>query len=134
MCGQFSSISASWSSDSRHSRERSDRRLTPETRSAQSDSDGDLNVYARCEEITPMACSTALRESRPNTAGWLIHSRLDSSSASSARMVLASMPAAGVKGLFAWGEGVRGRVSPPLLWVGDELPVLPVPLEASFRR
>src|SRR4051794_17393526 len=44
--------------------------------------------------MTPMACRTALRLSRPNTAGWLIHSRLDSSSASSAATVLASMPLA----------------------------------------
>lgn len=49
-------------------------------------------------------------------------------------MVLASMPAAGVNGLLACGEGVRGRVSPPLLCVGDEVPVLPVALEASGLR
>ena len=34
------------------------------------------------------------------------------------------MPAAGVNG--ACGEGVRGRGSPAVLWVGDEVPVLPV--------
>ena len=34
------------------------------------------------------------------------------------------MPAAGVKALFACGEGVRGRASPLLLCVGDELPLL----------
>jgi hypothetical protein len=44
---QFSSISASWSPVSRHCRDRSVRRLTPVMRSAQSDSEGDLNVYAR---------------------------------------------------------------------------------------
>jgi hypothetical protein len=50
-------------------------------------------------------------------------------------MVRASMPVAGVKGLSAWGEGVRGRSSPLLLLVvGDESPVLPVALGASLRR
>lgn len=125
---------ASWSPDSRHSRERSESRLTPWIRSAQSDSEGDLYVYARCEEMTPIACNTAFLESRPKTAGWLIHSKLDSSSASSAYMVLASMPAAGVNGLLACGEGVRGRGSPAVLCVGDEVPVLPVVLAASCRR
>lgn len=84
--------------------------------------------------MTPMACSTAFLESRPKTAGWLIHSKLDSSSASSACIVLASMPAAGVNGLLACGDGVRGRGSPALLCVGDEVPVLPVMLGASGRR
>lgn len=41
--------------------------------------------------MTPMACSTAFLESRLNTAGWLIHSRLESSSASKAATARVSM-------------------------------------------
>lgn len=62
----------------------------PAIRSAHRLSDGVRNVYPRCELMTPMACKTAFRESRPKTAGWLIHSRLDSSSASKADTVRTS--------------------------------------------
>lgn len=66
--------------------------FTPPTRLAHKPSIGVRKVNALCELMTPMACRTAFRLSRPNTAGWLIHSRLDSSSASRAATVLASMP------------------------------------------
>lgn len=60
--------------------------------------------------MTPMACRTALRLSRPKTAGWLIHSNDAASSVSSADMTSVSMPAAGVKGPIGsrrGGVGVR---------------------------
>jgi hypothetical protein len=60
--------------------------------------------------MTPMACKTAFLLSRPKTAGWLIHSKLLSSSASSAATVAGSMPGAvvcGGSGALESGEGVR---------------------------
>ena len=87
-----SSVNAS-SPASRHSREYSVIRLTPVTRSAQIDSEAVRKVYARCEDMTPMDCKTAFRESRDKTAGWLIHSKLDSMSASKAFIVARSTPA-----------------------------------------
>lgn len=70
--------------------------LIPGTLSAHCASDGVRKVYARCEDTTPMAWSTALRESRLNTAGWLTHSKAASSSASRAVMVEESTAATGV--------------------------------------
>ena len=63
-----SSINAA-SPASRHSRDLDVNRLIPDILPAQSDSEGVLKVYPRCDEMTPMACSTAFLESRPNTAG-----------------------------------------------------------------
>lgn len=50
----YSSINAS-SPASRHNRDSSVRRFTPETLSAQCASEAVRNVYALCEEITPIA-------------------------------------------------------------------------------
>ena len=86
---------------------------------------GVRKVYPRWLLMTPIACRTAFLLSRPKTAGWLIHSRLASSSASRAETVFASMPAEEptdrlsfepLAGIVLWpvviadvGEGVRRR-------------------------
>src|SRR6478735_972898 len=72
---------------SRHSRLFSVSFLTPLTRQAHSPSIGVRYVKARWELITPIACRTAFLLSRLKTAGWLIHSRLLSNSASRAATV-----------------------------------------------
>lgn len=87
---QLSSISAVSSPTSLHSLLLSASFLMPAIRSAHKLSTGVRNVYPRCELMTPIACNTAFLESLPNTAGWLIHSRLDSNSVSKADTVRAS--------------------------------------------
>lgn len=88
-----SSIIPSPPASSLHSRLLSVNFLTPVTRLAHKLSIGVRKVNARWLLMTPIACRTALRLSRPKTAGWLIHSRLASSSASRAATVLTSTPA-----------------------------------------
>lgn len=91
-----SSMSASPSPTSLHSRLRSVSRLTPPTREAHRLSAGVRNVYPLWLLMTPIACRTAFRLSRPKTAGSPIHSRLASSSVSRAESAAVSMPGAAV--------------------------------------
>lgn len=104
-----------------------------------------LNVIPLCDDITDIACSTALRESLENTAGWFIHSSEDSSSESRAATVLGSMPGPGentdskagvVAGELPWLSEFSG---PPREAGGGKggSPPLPNPLNmvrVSFRR
>jgi len=91
-----SSIRASPSPTSLHSRLRSVSRLTPLTLDAHRLSAGVRNVYPRWLLMTPIACRTAFLLSRPNTAGSPIHSRLASNSVSRAESAAVSMPGAAV--------------------------------------
>lgn len=91
--------------------------FTPVTLPAHKLSAGLRNVYPLWEAMTPIACKTAFLESRPNTAGWLIHSNDDSSSVSRALKVIASIPEADELPISDDGDDCRsGRssvVSPP---------------------
>lgn len=70
--------------------------------------------------MTPMAWRTAFLESRPNTAGWLIHSSEASSSVSRAVKVTASIPEAGTTLLSeAAGDGCRSGVCWSSVWVSE---------------
>ena len=72
--------------------------------------------------MTPIACRTAFRLSLPNTAGWLIHSRLASSSVSRAERAAESIPEAGEKlEVSEWGgDGRRCGISPFAEWLPGE--------------
>lgn len=66
--------------------------------------------------ITPMAWRTAFLLSLPKTAGWLIHSKLASNSASRAATVLGSIP---VEDPTESASFDRWRDIPPLDWTRE---------------